>query len=87
MRGAPVHMTSPIFVLIDERIERLSIEHAGECGECRCIRGKTDHFPPLPTQLRNNNSRSTSALQETNDSLIVVVSANLLRRLYCQRGG
>jgi hypothetical protein len=53
VRGAPVlvHMTSPILVLIDERIERSSI---GRAGKCRCIRGTTDDFPPLPTHLRNN---------------------------------
>jgi hypothetical protein len=65
VRGAPAHTTSPISVLIDERIERPSIEHAGESGECRCISGETDDFPPLPTHLRNKNYRSIPAFQET----------------------
>jgi len=43
------------------------------------MRGKTDDFPALPTYLRNNNSKVRLSISRDDDSLIVVVSANLVK--------
>ena len=66
-----VHMTGPISISIDERIEGSSIKHARESGEYRCMRGTTNDFLPLLAHLRNNQSTVYLDISKDNDSLIV----------------